>query len=96
MHRQRIFIFMTTKKKHRIDLIMTTQQENPLVTKVEEQTSSRNSRALVKDPSLALFSKEQNNRFFCKHSGRRRLKEALDCVPLQDFNRHLLGCSRKI
>ncbi len=67
-----------------------------MVTKLEEQTSSRNSSAVVKDPNSALFSKEQNNRFFCKHSQRRRLKEVLHCVPLRYFNRHLLGSSRKI
>ena len=88
--------FMATKMKRWIDLILTTQQANPLVTKLEEQTSSRNSRAVVKDPSLALFSKEQNNRFFCKHQRRRPLKEALHHTPLRDFNRHLLGSSRKI
>ena len=87
---------MTTKTKRWIDLILTTQQTNPLVTKLVEQTSSRNSRAVVKDPSLALFSKEQNNRFFCKHPRRRPLKEALQCIPLQDCNHHLLGSSCKI
>ena len=92
MHR----IFMTTKTERWIDSILMTQQANPLVTKLEEQTSSRNSRAVVKDPSLALFSKEQNNRFFCKHPGRRPLKETLHCIPLRDFNRHILGSSRKI
>ena len=86
---------MTTKTKRWIILIVVTQQENPLVTKVKKNSSS-NSRALVKDPSHALFSKEQNNRFFGKHSWRRPLKEVLHCVPLRDFNRHLLGSSRKI
>ncbi len=87
---------MTTKRKCQIDLIVTTQQENPLVMKLEEQTLSRNTTALVKDPSHAFFSKVQNNRFFCKHSWRLLLKEVLQCVPLRDFNRHLLGNSRKI
>ena len=99
MHIHTCRIFMTTKTKRWINLIVTTQQENPLVTKLEEQMLSRNSRAVVKDPSLmslASFSKEQNNRFFCKHSRRRPLKEALHSIPLGDFNRHLLCNSRKI
>ena len=51
---------------------------------------------LVKDPSHALFSKEQNNWFFCKHPRRRLLKEVLHCVPLRDSNHHLLASSHKI
>ncbi len=49
---------MTTTMKRWIDLIVTTQQKNPLVTKLKEQTLPRDSRAVLKDPSLALFKKK--------------------------------------
>ena len=60
--------------------------------------SSRNSRALVKYPSHALFSKEQNNRFVCKHPRRRLLsvKGSLALCPATRFQLSFTSSSRNI
>ena len=59
--------------------------------KLEKQTSSRNSRVVLKD---YYFKKSKQS--FKQHPQRCVLKEAWHFALLRDFNRHLLGNSHKI